>query len=460
MKKTRKIIYTLMLLSSTALGLAINLNKKQECQSVSALTEIYSASTQEQIQSAFDSSIGWTHWVGASLIQDVVVTSPLYVDPDAKAYIDLHGHVLSVEYPESIEFSIFNVDGGLIINDDYSQYTPHQGAFASLPEGGVITGGIADKGGAVYVSETGNLTIEGGTIYGNKANVGGGIYSKTGVSLDKNVGIYGNSTKTDSTDNNLYLTNNSKVLIYNHDYYYNKGMNIGISMENPGEFLSENGKPEYRNYFHSDDSKYKVAISKDNKLKLQIPETANVEAENGNVSCNPEKFVEGDEVTFTYKADDGYVFDSVKVNGGDVELTRTNDNTYKFIAGESTNITVKFIEDYVKRISWKNKPSETIKQGEEIDLTDVSIKVTMASRKTSIVNVTKDMISGFDPNKIGEQTITVTYGGVSTTFIIKVTANRSGCNSGVVIGIAVGVLILAVLIPLLATRKKKDKNKK
>ena len=65
-------------------------------------------------------------------------------------------------------------------------------------------------------------------------------------------------------------------------------------------------------------------------------------------------------------------------------------------------------------------PNKTsYKYGEDIDVTGATIYVVKTSGIYTI-NVTKDMISGYSPNTSGNQSITVTYAGLKTNFIVYV----------------------------------------
>ncbi len=83
----------------------------------------------------------------------------------------------------------------------------------------------------------------------------------------------------------------------------------------------------------------------------------------------------------------------------------------------SFNINVK---DTIKAISMASMPNKTsYKYGEDIDVTGATIYVVKTSGIYTI-NVTKDMISGYSPNTSGNQSITVTYAGLKTNFIVYV----------------------------------------
>ena len=83
----------------------------------------------------------------------------------------------------------------------------------------------------------------------------------------------------------------------------------------------------------------------------------------------------------------------------------------------SFNVNVK---DTIKAISMASMPNKTsYKYGEDIDVTGATIYVVKTSGIYTI-NVTKDMISGYSPNTSGNQSITVTYAGLKTNFIVYV----------------------------------------
>ncbi len=89
---------------------------------------------------------------------------------------------------------------------------------------------------------------------------------------------------------------------------------------------------------------------------------------------------------------------------------------YKGLKG-SFNVTV---VDRVKGISMYKEPNKTqYKYGESLDITGATIRV-IKSSGTTIIPVTKDMISGYNPKVCGTQVITVTYGGFSAEFVVNV----------------------------------------
>ena len=58
--------------------------------------------------------------------------------------------------------------------------------------------------------------------------------------------------------------------------------------------------------------------------------------------------------------------------------------------------------------------------GEFLDVTDLTIEVTKSDGTTKNINVTADMVSGFDSSKLGKQTLTITCGSSIATYDIEV----------------------------------------
>ena len=77
------------------------------------------------------------------------------------------------------------------------------------------------------------------------------------------------------------------------------------------------------------------------------------------------------------------------------------------------------VEDNIQKIEVKEKPKTKYNYGEGLDVTGGTITVTRSSG-TSTVNITPSMVSGFNPNKLGTQTLTVTYGGKTAKYDVNV----------------------------------------
>lgn len=67
------------------------------------------------------------------------------------------------------------------------------------------------------------------------------------------------------------------------------------------------------------------------------------------------------------------------------------------------------------------EPTKTeYEQGDTLDLSGGTIKISYEDETTATIPITKDMVNGYDMNLIGEQNVTVTYCDVSTTYPILV----------------------------------------
>ena len=79
------------------------------------------------------------------------------------------------------------------------------------------------------------------------------------------------------------------------------------------------------------------------------------------------------------------------------------------------------VHNNVSEISMKSNPTKVSYQyNEELDLTGAKIEVVKENGETSIVDVTAEMVSGYNKQTYGEQTVTVTYEGKTATFTIEV----------------------------------------
>ena len=77
------------------------------------------------------------------------------------------------------------------------------------------------------------------------------------------------------------------------------------------------------------------------------------------------------------------------------------------------------IKDTVTAVSMKNTPKTEYKYNEPLDLINGTISVTKGSG-TKDIAITDNMVSGYDPTKLGKQTITITYGGKTTNYEVNV----------------------------------------
>lgn len=188
MKKQRKRIYTALLCTCFLLSTAsvpvsaAETEQEEEMTTLSSRSGEAEVSTKEALTSALvDSNIS-----KITLEKDIDINDALTVNRAVK--LDLNGFVLRM----TGEGSVIKVeqDGNLTIADSdkdtahkFAQNTnglwelvSDDSASSKTVNGGIITGGKAQKGGGVYVAPGGKLHMTGGSIVGCQARYGGGVY--------------------------------------------------------------------------------------------------------------------------------------------------------------------------------------------------------------------------------------------------------------------------------------------
>ena len=78
------------------------------------------------------------------------------------------------------------------------------------------------------------------------------------------------------------------------------------------------------------------------------------------------------------------------------------------------------VEDSIKSISIGNSPKTLYKYGESLDVTGGTIIVTKSSGNKETITLTASMVTGYNPNKLGKQTLTVTYKEKTVSFEVNV----------------------------------------
>ena len=189
MKKQRKRIYTALLCTCFLLSTAsvpvsaAETEQEEEMTTLSIRSGEAEVSTKDELASALeDSNIS-----KITLEKDIDISDALTVN--RAVTLDLNGVVLRM----TGEGSVIKVEQGgeLTIADsdkdkEHKFAQPSGGLSAGLWElnsngsetvnGGIITGGKAQKGGGVYVAPGGKLNMTGGSIVGCQARYGGGVY--------------------------------------------------------------------------------------------------------------------------------------------------------------------------------------------------------------------------------------------------------------------------------------------
>ncbi|MCQ2565058.1 MAG: bacterial Ig-like domain-containing protein, partial [Clostridia bacterium] len=80
-----------------------------------------------------------------------------------------------------------------------------------------------------------------------------------------------------------------------------------------------------------------------------------------------------------------------------------------------------FEQDTITGITLKSAPTKTeYAFGEQLDLSGCKINVSYTHVTASDVEVTSSMVSGFNSERVGQQTVTITYEGKTTSFAVKI----------------------------------------
>ena len=122
--------------------------------------------------------------------------------------------------------------------------------------------------------------------------------------------------------------------------------------------------------------------------------------------------------------------ETAELTAGDYYVRYGESRNYK--AGPAVMITVPQGPVTVTSVAIATPATKTAYQtGEELDVTGLTLTVTMSDGNTYTVPVAAGMVSGFDSSSAAaSQTLTVTYGGKTTTYTVSVAEASSGGDTG------------------------------
>ena len=78
------------------------------------------------------------------------------------------------------------------------------------------------------------------------------------------------------------------------------------------------------------------------------------------------------------------------------------------------------VEDNIQTITISNPPKTQYEYGDALDVTGGTITATRSSGATETIDITPSMVSGYNPNQLGDQSLTVTYNGIKTNYTVNV----------------------------------------
>ena len=78
------------------------------------------------------------------------------------------------------------------------------------------------------------------------------------------------------------------------------------------------------------------------------------------------------------------------------------------------------VKDYITNLEIVEPTKKEYNYGEDLNLSGLSVKAVMKSGNKTNIAINNCKITGYDKNKIGDQTVTINYGGKAATFKVKV----------------------------------------
>ena len=236
--------------------------------------------------------------------------------------------------------------------------------------------------------------------------------TKTNYNYGENLNLAGGYvkvTKEDGTIQNIPLTSN---------------MVSGYDKNTPGQQMIKVTYTDEENNQHVD--YFKVTVGNDYVANMKfIAPTKTV------YNIGDTLDLTGGSITEVYASGKlGNKYDLTKdmISGFDSSTPGTKQITVKF-NGKTYNYTIT-VKDRMLGISIRTLPKKLeYNVGENLDLTGATLNVVKDSG-TSIIDITSDMVSGFDKNKEGMQVITVSYGGYTAQFSVLVKKTTSTVDPG------------------------------
>ena len=199
----------------------------------------------------------------------------MYIPSNKTLKLNLNGHTLKhTGTGASPDDSVIKVEGTLEITGD-GKITGGRGLTGGgiyinggkvIMNGGAIEGNYANQnGGGVYVGANGSFDMTGGSITGNTATQGqgGGIYANS------NIGLYGNSTISNNSTEDIYLKN--AQIDTGTSFHPSKAVSVTLAN---GAGVVTNGNIKYtdgtaKSAFSSQNSAYEVHANESGQAALK-----------------------------------------------------------------------------------------------------------------------------------------------------------------------------------------------
>ena len=133
--------------------------------------------------------------------------------------------------------------------------------------------------------------------------------------------------------------------------------------------------------------------------------------------------VEGGKITLYYNDNSSEIIDMTEAMVSGFDNTKTGFQTLTVTYnGKTATFKVEIIVKSVSSITVSTLPDKTeyTQNQDTLDVTGGKITVNYNDGTSEIINLTSDMVFGFDNSTVGTKTLTVTYGDKSTTYKIEI----------------------------------------
>ena len=138
------------------------------------------------------------------------------------------------------------------------------------------------------------------------------------------------------------------------------------------------------------------------------------------------QFLNGTVMTIAFELADGVAVEDVELTVNVTQFAKSvvvdgqAQNPVDLVAPGAHTVEI-VVNSNVDSIAVTKQPDKTDYQwGEELDLTGAELTAFYDDGTMETVAISPDMVSGYDPYKTGQQPLTVTYGGKTTTFVVTV----------------------------------------
>ena len=108
--------------------------------------------------------------------------------------------------------------------------------------------------------------------------------------------------------------------------------------------------------------------------------------------------------------------------GFDFDTVWTMAGNEDYLYPELQNIPIQLKKELVAISVTPPTKTEYLEGKEQLDVTGGKLTLTYNNGTSEVIDLTTDMVSGFDNTKVGKQTLTVTYQGKTTTFEVEIIA--------------------------------------